>query len=209
MERLALSATLSCNPDSTMVRSSMNRYMRKMRTWNRLATAACCVGAVSVGVIAAAFGENLLPATLFMSCGILAAWSFVCMSLETPYCVIHPYFSKKLSTDLPCTAFGGKAIAAHLDVMDEYLRAQGLPGISDFGFQQVRFEKMHAPNDVLLSLGKIVDSGQFSDSELRRELGEWIEKIRIARDEGSRVAIHMRVVDAVSDCEIDRLQGTY
>ena len=93
--------------------------------------------------------------------------------------------------------------------MDDYLRAQGLPGISDFGFQQTRLEKMHAPEDVLLSLGKIVDSGQFSDLELRRELTEWIEKIGIARDEGGMVAIHMRVVNAVSGCEMDRLQGTY
>jgi hypothetical protein len=187
----------------------MNRAVRRLKLKNRL-------GFLALSGLSGGFGGFLVTtktppgnAAFFLAVSVYLALLLAASFRKKTVCVIHPYFSRKLSTELPCTAFNGNEIAVHLDELDDHLHANGFRSISDFGYQQINIRKMHRPADLLKSLQFLLQNDSLAGTQLRRELCRWVDKISIARDEGAFVAIHLRIADGVSGLEIDRLQGTY
>lgn len=187
----------------------MNRIARRLRRRKRLTLAMLLGVTGGVGACFVFFDSNPLIPTMLIATSLYLLFLLLITYFQKDYCLVHPYFSKKLSTEFPLTAFNGREIAFHLDELDDYLHENGLPSISDFGYQQTAVKKMYPPDDLLNSLMFLVQNDSLVESELRLELYQWIEKFRIARDEGALVAIHMRIADGTSGLEIDRLQGTY
>lgn len=188
---------------------AMNRAVRKLRLRTQLTLITLLGIAGCVGAYLAASGSNPIAAAMLVATSLCIAILLVATFFHKSYCVVHPYFSQKLSKELPRTAFNGKEIAAHLDKLDAFLHENEFQSISDFGYQQTNIKKMHHPDGLLKSLTFLLQSDSFVESELRLELTKWVDKISVARDEGALVAIHIRTVDGVSGLEIDRLSGTY
>jgi hypothetical protein len=155
-------------------------------------------------------GYDILPA---LSIIIAGSFSFANkIYRKWDYCVIHPYFERKLPPPGAKTMFNGIQLAKELDEIDKELADNKYRTLSSFGYKD-SFKNSgndwFNADDGIIVIDAIKKIGIKISDGANNELMKMRDALLLANDNGIRFCLHMRHMDGASGAEFDRREGSY